>query len=245
MRRVHWAHKLDLVHRALDADKILATLERLQQRVRERFPDAGLNKVAAELEAIGRDTRARAALVSRPHRLLRVVATVLIVALLVVLVGAAVTLRVPGRVDNLGMLVQVFESAVNDVVFVGVAVWFLATVETRLKRRVALRGIHELRSIAHVVDMHQLTKDPEHVLGLGPSTASSPKRSMTRFELARYLDYCSELLSLTSKLAALYVQGFDDPPVLAAVSDIQGLTTGLSSKIWQKIVILDTASKKN
>jgi hypothetical protein len=142
------------------------------------------------------------------------------------------------------MLVQVFESAVNDMVFAGVAVWFLATVETRLKRRVALRGIHELRSIAHVVDMHQLTKDPEHVLGLGPSTDSSPERSMTRFELARYLDYCSELLSLTSKLAALYVQGFDDARVLAAVNDVQGLTTGLASKIWQKIVILDTAAER-
>jgi hypothetical protein len=244
LRRVHWPHKLVRVHRALNADKILATVERLQQRIRERFPDAGLNQVAAELEAIGRDTRARAALVTRPHRLVRVVAAVLIAALLAVLVAAAVTLRVPGRIDSLGMLVQVFESAVNDVVFVGVAVWFLATVETRLKRRVALRGIHELRSIAHVVDMHQLTKDPEHVLGLGPSTAASPMRSMTRFELARYLDYCSELLSLTSKLAALYVQGFDDPHVLAAVNDVQGLTSGLSSKIWQKIVILDTASEK-
>jgi len=244
LRRVHRARKLVPVPRALDADKILATLDRLQQRVRERFPEAGLNQVAAELEAIGRDTRARAAFVSRPHRLVRVVAVALIAVLLAVLVAAAVTLRVPGRIDSFGMLVQVFESAVNDIVFIGVAVWFLATVETRLKRRIALRGIHELRSIAHVVDMHQLTKDPEHVLQLGPSTTSSPERSMTRFELARYLDYCSELLSLTSKLAALYVQGFDDPHVLAAVNDIQGLTTGLASKIWQKIVILDTASER-
>jgi hypothetical protein len=67
---------------------------------------------------------------------------------------------------------------------------------------------------------------------------------MTRFELARYLDYCSEMLSLISKLAALYVQSFDDGTVLAAVSDVQGLTNGLSGKIWQKIVILDTAAKQ-
>jgi hypothetical protein len=62
---------------------------------------------------------------------------------------------------------------------------------------------------------------------------------MTRFELARYLDYCSEMLSLVSKLAVLYVQRFDDAQVLAAVDDVQALTTGLSNKIWQKIVILD------
>ena len=33
---------------------------------------------------------------------------------------------------------------------------------------------------------------------------------MTSPELGRYLDYCSELLSVTSKLAALLVQYFND-----------------------------------
>ena len=229
--------------RALDADKILETLERLGQRIRERFPDAGLNHVAAELLAIGRDTKERARRVAQPSRSLRIATGLVIVVLLAVLAGAALTLRVSGHVDNLGSLMQGLEATVNDVVFVGVAVWFLVTLDTRLRRRLALRGIHELRSLAHVVDMHQLTKDPEHVLGLGAGTASSPERPMTRFELARYLDYCSELLSLTSKLAVLYVQHFEDPAVLSAVNDVQALTTGLSNKIWQKIVILDTTPR--
>lgn len=60
-------------------------------------------------------------------------------------------------------------------------------------------------------------------------------------ELGRYLDYCSELLSVTSKVAALLVQYFDDAVVLASVNEIEELTTGLSSKIWQKITILDRA----
>ncbi len=228
--------------RALDAGKILDTLERLGRRVHERFPEAGLNNVVAELLAIGRDTERRAAFVNRPYVPVRVLAGTLIVALVVVVVmGVAASLHVPGRIENLGSLVQALEATVNDVVFVGVAIWFLATVETRIKRRAALRGIHELRSIAHVVDMHQLTKDPEHVLGLGPGTTSSPDRPMTRFELARYLDYCSEMLSLTSKLAVLYVQRLDDAAVLGAVNDVQELTSGLSNKIWQKIVILDTS----
>ena len=85
--------------------------------------------------------------------------------------------------------------------------------------------------------------DPEHVLGLGPPTSSSPARPMTRFELARYLDYCSEMLSLTSKLAVLYVERFDDAAVLASVNDVQALTSGLSNKIWQKIMILDTSPR--
>ena len=87
--------------------------------------------------------------------------------------------------------------------------------------------------------MHQLTKDPERLLSKEPSTPSSPERLMTSPELGRYLDYCSELLSVTSKLAALLVQYFNDEVVLSAVNEIETLTTGLSGKIWQKIRMLD------
>ena len=62
---------------------------------------------------------------------------------------------------------------------------------------------------------------------------------MTPPELGRYLDYCSELLSVTSKLAALLVQYFNDEVLLGAVNEIETLTTGLSGKIWQKIRLLD------
>ncbi|MFM7924284.1 MAG: hypothetical protein ACKPJJ_29030, partial [Planctomycetaceae bacterium] len=55
----------------------------------------------------------------------------------------------------------------------------------------------------------------------------------------RYLDYCSELLSLVGKLAALYAQSTSDPVVLQSVNDIEQLTNGLSRKIWQKIMMLD------
>jgi len=61
-------------------------------------------------------------------------------------------------------------------------------------------------------------------------------------ELGRYLDYCSELLSVISKLSALLVQYFNDEVLLGAVNEIEGLTTGLSGKIWQKIQLLKRAS---
>jgi hypothetical protein len=61
---------------------------------------------------------------------------------------------------------------------------------------------------------------------------------MTAWEMARYLDYCSELLSIIGKIAALHVQKFDDPVVLDAVDDIEDLTNGLSRKVWQKIALL-------
>ena len=61
---------------------------------------------------------------------------------------------------------------------------------------------------------------------------------MTPVQLGRYLDYCSEMLSVTSKIAALFVERFDDPVTLAAVNEIESLTAGLSRKIWQKISML-------
>ena len=117
---------------------------------------------------------------------------------------------------------------------------FLFSLEARIKRTRSLQVLHDLRAMAHVIDMHQLTKDPNIILTPDATpTKSSPKRVLTPFLLTRYLDYCSEMLAMIGKLAALYAQSLPDPVVVGAVNDIETLTTGLSRKIWQKIVIID------
>ena len=82
--------------------------------------------------------------------------------------------------------------------------------------------------------MHQLTKDPAYLLAKSPiqTTESSPVRTLSRHQLMRYLDYCSELLALNAKVAALFAQNTDDTAVLNAVNDLELLTQGLSAKIW-------------
>src|SRR5437016_14437253 len=85
--------------------------------------------------------------------------------------------------------------------------------------------------------MHQLTKDPESYFA--QKQAASPRRPMSPFELTRYLDYCSDAMALIAKIAALYVQGFQDEVLLDAVDDVEDLTAGFSRKIWQKITILE------
>jgi hypothetical protein len=135
--------------------------------------------------------------------------------------------------------VQALDASISSVVFVGAAILFFMSWEHRIKRDRALKAIHELRALAHIVDMHQLTKDPESYAGQGQQTTRIRKRSMTPFELSRYLDYCSDALALISKIAALYVQGFQDPVLLDAVDDVEDLTAGFSRKIWQKITILE------
>jgi hypothetical protein len=126
----------------------------------------------------------------------------------------------------------------NITVLAGAAIFFAVSIEDRIKRRRALQDLHVFRTIAHVIDMHQLTKDPRIVLQPAAPTAASPSRSVSGFELTRYLNYCSELLSLASKLAVLYAQNLPDPVVIEAANDIENLTGNLSRKIWQKISML-------
>lgn len=87
--------------------------------------------------------------------------------------------------------------------------------------------------------MHQLTKDPGHALRETKNTPSSPRRTLDKVSLERYLDYCTEMLSITGKIAALYVKDFDDSVVVASVNEVEALSSALSSKIWQKMMILE------
>jgi len=106
-----------------------------------------------------------------------------------------------------------------------------------------LPALRKLRSIIHVIDMHQLAKDPSKFVVGTPgsaegSTQSSPAFELSEYQMTRYLDYCSEMLSLTAKVAALFGQVVNDRQVSEMVSDVERLSSGLSQKIWQKIVIL-------
>lgn len=229
------------MYRHLDLERIAVTIERLRRRIRERFPDSNLGRVAAELIALAGETRGRIEDLRRPVRWIRGL-VLLIVALIIVAAAGAIWVasRIASGPQDISAFLQGLDAAVNEIILLGGAIYFLLTLERRTKRRIVLRGLHELRSIAHVIDAHQLTKDPESVLFPGAAaTESSPERSMTRFELSRYLDYCSELLSLTAKLAALYAQADDDPATLSAVNDVELLTGSLSAKIWQKVTILE------
>ena len=223
----------------LDADKVQETVEALNDRISERFPEAGLGQVCEELRVVCHRSRERIEWILKPIWPLRILRYVLIV---VILAGLALTVvgMKAAVIDELGVpeLIQTLEAGINEVVMIGIGLLFVWTLESRLKRRRALRALHELRSIAHVIDMHQLTKDPDRLARERVETSSSPKMMLDAYQLRRYLDYCSEMLSLTGKVAALHLQTLDDPAVVAAVNEIEELTTGLSRKIWQKIDML-------
>jgi hypothetical protein len=231
----------------LDAGKIVKTVARLRDRIAERFPGSGLSVVAADLTATAEATAARVEQLGRPSLALRTLAAAVVVAGLAAQIYVARLVdwsAVLARADVVG-ITQGLDSIVNLLLLAFAAIWFVLTLEQRLKRRRILHRLFELRSFAHVVDMHQLTKDPTIVLAGGPATPSSPQRRMSEFELSRYLDYCAEMLALIAKLAALYAGQSPDGAVITGVNEIEALTSDLGRKIWQKIMIISRLDERS
>ena len=230
-------------YRRIDPAAVHETIVALEARIGAHFAESGLRKVAKELISVSDDTPRRIRRLQRRSAWVRIVAWVLCAAIGAILLTIPFTLR-PGKVDTLADAVQVLEAALSASFFIGACILFLLTLESRLRHQRTMEAIHELRAIAHVVDMHQVTKDPPMLLGAlvngpvpGPATWAG--RSFTSFDLQRYLDYCSEMLALISKIAVLYVQDSTDPTTIAVIDEIEDLTNGLSRKIWQKIMLIE------
>jgi len=229
------------LYRRLDPARVLTTAERLARRVRERFPEASLAALSEEIAQVARENAARGADIRRPNWWLRGVAILVLVGVPVLLfiVEQRTVGRDIGNIDGLAEFVHTLEASLGAVVFLGAAVFFVFSLEVRMKRRKVLAALDELRSLAHIIDMHQLPKGPERVFLGKQDTPSSPRVGLSPFLMERYLDYCSEMLAVIGKIGALYVQDLGDAAAVAAVDEVEALTTSLSAKIWQKIGILE------
>ncbi len=230
-------------YRALNPDLILATAELLQQRVSERFPDSGLRKVATELVSLAHDMAKSAKALEAPIWWLRILIGIVIAG------GGAVFLFVGTLLsfDRISTgafdFVQGIEASLNTFLLAGLGFLALVRAEERIKRKRVFEELHSLRSLIHVIDMHQLTKDPAALSTHFKPTKNSPQRITNSADLARYLDYCSEMLSITGKLAALFAQSVNDDVVVDAVNSVEELGSNLSRKIWQKITMIETSGR--
>ncbi len=235
------------LYRSLLPDRIVATAEQLNRRIAERFPHSSLVAVSKELKQVADEAVERTNRIRQPHYVIRVFVAALIAVLLGILITVGLSVQWQAA-QNAELFVfehfiQSLEAGLGSLVFLGATIAFLVTVERRWKRERLLAALRELRALAHVVDMHQLTKDPQSLTQNRP-TQSSPQRTMTTFELGRYLDYCTEILSVIGKIAAIYVQEFPDAAAVEAADELTRLTNDLSRNIWQKIMILDRAVEK-
>lgn len=227
------------MYKRLHLDKVASTIARLESRITERFPESGLRHVCHELHSLACSCKTRVQWISKPNIGIRLAVGALIVAASLLLWFTADTLGLDLRLPRSNEIVQLVDSMLNTFVLMGASIFFLLTLEKRIKRGRALDALHELRAIAHVIDMHQLTKDPSVVASNAERTPSSPQRDFTPYQLRRYLDYCAEMLSLVGKLAAIYSQKLPDPEIVTAANEIESLCASLSRKIWQKIHVIE------
>ncbi|HMQ37733.1 MAG TPA: hypothetical protein PKA07_09250 [Micropruina sp.] len=229
-------------YQRLNAVDVVETTRTLQRRVTARFPDRGLCHVADELCRVARQVADSASTARLRLRRIRVGSRALsVVVVLIALAALVLTLRdaATNGPERSFEWLPLIESMINDVVFAAIAVFFLYALPNRMERSYLLGQLHRLRSLAHIVDMHQLTKDPER---LHPEFRSTPEtldiELATPQAMENYLDYCSEMLSLLGKIAALCAEESQDSVILDTVSTIEALTTGMNGKIWQKISLL-------
>jgi hypothetical protein len=225
-------------------DRVIATIATLHNRIHERFGHRGLHRVCGQLLEIAKVDARLAGSIGRGYILLRLFVVLILAAAGTVVWGILPLFDFSSAAKGLASEVEAIDAATHLMLLTGAAVLGLVTLERRLKRRRALAALHELRSIVHVIDMHQLTKDPSKFI-VGTTTPSSPPIELNEFEMTRYLDYCSEMLSLTSKVAVVFSQALDDQAVAEVVSDIDRVSAGLSQKIWQKIMILQQLREKD
>jgi hypothetical protein len=229
----------------LQPGPVLETVRRLEGRIAARFPERGLRRLAHELVELTLDVQRDAEDIRgriRRTRLLSRIGAGLVLAATVVAVALAAHQAIEKGTGSEGLdWLFIVESSINDLAYAAIALYFLYSVPERIQRGRTLKLLHRLRSLAHIVDMHQLTKDPERLKPGFRTTAVSPDPGLDRDQLEHYFDYCSELLSLVSKTAALCAEESRDDVVLQTVSRIEQLTNGMSRKIWQKISVLPSA----
>jgi len=227
----------------LDSDKVIETIKVLEKRINDRFPTSGLRNVCNDFLQLAQQSKGNIEWIARPNIIMRAFSYFIILIGLGGLAYSITYIDLQIHDTTLSNIATISEAVFNDLLLLGASIFFLGSMESRAKRKRAIKRLNELRVIAHVIDMHQLTKDPSLINKGDNNTENSPKRTLTPLELERYLDYSSEMAALVSKVAALYAQSLSDPVVVSTVNDIEVLCTGLSRKIWQKIMILNEKIK--
>ena len=223
-------------YREIDPTKLILTISKMANRVEEQFPSSGLSAVANEVAAVAEGTVARIAEIKKPRIGLRIGVGIMVLLVLSGPLLFSFVLSFSEEVTNLGDFLEATDAGLHMLLVLAGGIFFLVGMENRMRRNQALDAIAEFRSLAHLVDLHQINKDP------GLDSLKPPeddKRTVRSDEaLASYLDFSGDLLSIVGKLAAYYAQNLSDRVVLDAVNEIETLTSSLSNKLWLKILVL-------
>ena len=214
------------MERELNSEKIITTSRELRDWVGREFKDAHLAKVAAEVHSFAKEAVAKAKRIRRPYWVMRLATFALIAAFL----GGIVYQVVTHKPEEVHKFVLAYKG--ESIYVIGIVI-LVFTLETRWKRRRAVEAISEIRAVAHIVDMHQLAKD---------QVMETFRENNQQDKIVEYLHACTCLLALLSKVAELYIEHFPDDVATSSVNDFEMIVTGMSSRIWMKILSMTGAT---
>ncbi len=113
---------------------MITTVHRLTLRIGDRFAGRGLHQTCVDLERVARDTQATVARIARPNYWIQIVSLLAILVLIaaVVSIGPAVA---SGSADFTWLTwVEAAVEVSNLLIFLSVAIYFLWSLDVRLKR---------------------------------------------------------------------------------------------------------------
>ena len=132
----------------LHGEAIIPQIETLAVRIEERFPERNLARVCKRFYDVALDTQDQLEWIGKPILYVRVAVGALILSLLGLLIWAMFSLDLGAGDVTFADLIALIDSGINDLVFISAGIFFLVSLETRIKRNRGLKGLNNLRVLA-------------------------------------------------------------------------------------------------
>ena len=130
-----------MAYRTSDAHLVLQTLEKLRLRIGERFPQASLGKICADLALLATDTQSRVTELAKPMIWIRVGVGLVLAAGAGLAAYGIHAIGFKSRETEMLSLAGALESAVNLLLVVGAGVFSLITEDRRVSDVMHIRSI--------------------------------------------------------------------------------------------------------
>lgn len=212
----------------LDLARIAETAKNLAEVIRARLPDSNLADLSDELVLLVDATNQQLRRASRPIIAIRAASCAAVSAGILGLWYIVDHLHTRWGFATITDFFQATDAAFNLMILIAGALWYLITLESRLKRKEILIHIGELREFAHVIDLTQLYHTPD-LYAIRSDSSRTPQIIDDM-----YLLFCTQLLSVLGNLAPLYTRNAADDSILRAASEVEMLTNAIISKHFSK-----------
>lgn len=226
----------------VDHDVLINHIKTLSSRINDRFPNSSLNQYTSDFYIFSTRFRDKTCKIHKTSE------RFLIGKIFLICISIFATGKLFYTVNlnqDLTSFISQLDAVCNIIVVFSALFFTLYSLDKSYSRNKISQLLIELKNFVHVADMHQINKDPNHLKDDYIKTENSPSKKLNKFELQRYLDYTSECISLASKLSCIILDYFpNDQEISLRINQFNIMCDGITTNIWQKIIILNSLEKK-